>query len=112
MIENARGKLPNLPKTLNQSTGKVSAVHVAFNDDGWGQQTCSFTHSAIKIVEGHSSKFSEIEQRACEFTKKQAPLVDTTSEVQDTDTDDEDDRAHLADNDDSDDSDGGDHNCK
>ena len=78
----------------------------------WQSLHCSFTCSAIKIVEGHSSKFSEIKWRACEFAKKQAPLVDTTSEVQDTDTDNEDDQAHLANNDDSDDSDGGDHNCK
>ena len=80
-------------------TGKELTAMVAFNEEGWGRQSRSFTKSTIKIAQS-AHKFEKIEKAAQAFAKGNTYLMEShTTEVQDGTSDDDDDWANLADND-------------
>ena len=97
-IQEAQGHCPKLPKSVNTTTGKELTTTVAFNEEGWGCQSRSFTKSAIKIVQS-AHKFEKIKKAAQAFTKGNTRLMEShTTEVQDGTSDDDNDQVNLADN--------------
>ena len=99
MIQEAQGHCPKLLKSVNTTTGKESTAMVAFNEEGWGRQSRSFTKSAIKTAQS-AHKFEKIKKAAQAFAKGNTCLMGShTTEVQDGTSDDDDDWANLADND-------------
>lgn len=68
MVAAAKGKNIPLPKTLNQSTGKVSARQTGFNDAAWGEATRLY---ATSIQNGlPDDKFQKVMDKASELAKK------------------------------------------
>ena len=61
-IDAAQGKCPTLLKSGE------SSVTVAFNDDGWGNISRSFTKSAAKVAQS-IHQFEKIENAAKEFSR-------------------------------------------
>jgi hypothetical protein len=102
-INEARGKIPALPKTINTNTGKPSTTALAFNDDSWGKVSRSYTKSARKMVAQSVAKFEAIEKAAIEFAKTNTRVMESTitSELAPdaTSEDDDDGRGNLSDND-------------
>ena len=49
MVQKAKGRIPSLPKQLNQATGKASNQLTAFNEIAWGARCSSYVKSAKKL---------------------------------------------------------------
>ena len=75
-INEAHGKCPILPKLINFNTRKQTSVAIAFNDDGWGKVSSSFTKSAMRIAQS-IKQFEKIERAAKEFSKTSTQLMDS-----------------------------------
>ena len=78
MVQKAKGKVPTLPKQINQSMGKVSHQLTGFNEIMWGKRCKSYVASAKKLSE---ARFDEVVRLATEFTKINTRLVDDDNEV-------------------------------
>ena len=66
MAQNAKGKVPTLPKQINQATGKVSKQAIGFNEVTWGKRCVSYVKSAKGLS---STRFNEIMELASAFMK-------------------------------------------
>lgn len=85
MVQNAKGKVPTLPKQINQSTGKVSTQLTGFNEVAWGKRCKSYMRSAKGLS---SSRFDEVVSLATEFMKTTHHIIDDDIiEVDDDDND-------------------------
>jgi hypothetical protein len=93
MVQKAKGKVPTLPKQINQSTGKVSHQLTGFNEVTWGKRCKSYVASAKKLSE---ARFDEVVRLATEFTKINTRLVDDDDDVIEIE-DEEDIRANVID---------------
>src|ERR1700677_67062 len=78
MVEKAKGKVPMLPKQINQSMGKVSHQLTGFNEVTWGKCCKSYVASAKKLSE---ARFDEVVRLATEFTKINPRLIDGDDNV-------------------------------
>jgi hypothetical protein len=94
MVQNAKGKIPMLPKHINQATGKVSKA-MGFNEVMWGKRCKSYVVS----VKGLStSRFNEIVQLATAFMKTTNRIIDDDRDAIEIDDDDDHDvRANIID---------------
>ena len=94
MVRNAKGKIPILPKQINQATGKVSKA-MGFNEVMWGKRCKSY----MKSVKGLSpSRFNEIIELATAFMKTTNHIIDDDRDVIEIDDDDNHDiRANVID---------------
>ena len=79
MVRNAKGKVPTLPKQINQSTGKVSNQLTGFNEVVWGKRCQSYVKSAKKLS---ASRFDEIITLASEFMKTTHHIIDDTDIIE------------------------------
>ena len=95
-ISKAHGKCPTLPKSINSNNGKVSTITLAFNDDGWGKVSNSFTKSTIKIAQS-INQFENIKRDTEEFSKISTGLMDslTATDAQQDLMNDNDDQVNL-----------------
>jgi hypothetical protein len=93
MVEKAKGRVPTLPKQINQSTGKVSRQLTGFNEVTWGKRCKSYVASAKKLSE---ARFDEVVRLATEFMKINPRLVDGDDDVIEIE-DEEDIRANIID---------------
>lgn len=66
MVRNAKGKIPVLPKKINQATGKASHQFTGFNELSWGSRCCNYVKSAKKLS---PTRFEEIISIAAEYLK-------------------------------------------
>jgi hypothetical protein len=66
MVQNAKGKVPALPKQMNQTTGRVSKQATGFNEVIWGKRCRSYVTSAKGLS---PSRFDEVVGLAMEFMK-------------------------------------------
>jgi hypothetical protein len=66
MVRNAKGRIPILPKKINQATGKDSHQLTGFNEVSWGSHCSSYVKSAKKLS---TRRFEEIISLATEYTK-------------------------------------------
>ena len=78
MVEKAKGKVPTLPKQINQSTGKASHQLTGFNEVMWGKHCKSYVASAKKLSEAW---FDKVVRLATEFTKINTCLIDDDDDV-------------------------------
>ena len=92
MVRNAKGRIPTLPKQLNQATGKASNQLTAFNEIAWGARCSSYVKSAKKLS---NSRFDEIVSLSAEYMKANYNLDD--DEVIEINDDDSDIRANVID---------------
>ncbi|KAG1796928.1 uncharacterized protein HD556DRAFT_1441103 [Suillus plorans] len=96
MVRAAKGKNITLPKTLNQSTGKVSSRQTGFNGISWGTSTRAYAKEIVKNL--HDDKFNTIIASAMEFSKKSRwPCDDIADDVAEDELLDLDERAQLVD---------------
>jgi ABC-type uncharacterized transport system permease subunit len=103
MVNAAKGKTVNLPKTMNLATAKESMRQTGFSDVAWGKATRNYAKSACSLSD---AKFDIIIKEAKEFMKPiRGRKTTQATEVIDVDEDDE--RACLVDN-----SDDGSDQCK
>jgi hypothetical protein len=49
MVEKAKGRIPTLPKKINQATGKASHQLTGFNEMSWGARCASYVKSVKKL---------------------------------------------------------------
>ena len=85
MVWNAKGRIPTLPKQLNQATGKASNQLTAFNEIAWGARCSSYVKSAKKLSD---SRFDEIVSLSAEYMKANYNLDDDeVIEINDDDSD-------------------------
>ena len=77
-INEAHGKCPVLPESINSNTGKVSTITLAFNDNNWGNVCRSFMKSTMRITQS-TTQFEKIEKAAKEFSKSSTHLMDSMS---------------------------------
>jgi hypothetical protein len=101
MAHASKGKVVNLPRTLNLSTGKDSMRQTAFNDATWGKATRDYVKSARSLS---NTKFDVIIRESQEFMKpirSRGKTTEPTTEKMDID-DCDDERACLVDNSESD----------
>ena len=66
MERNAKGRIPTLPKQINQATGKASHQLTGFNELSWGLCCSNYVKLAKKLS---ASQFEEIISLASEYTK-------------------------------------------
>jgi hypothetical protein len=92
MIQNAKGKIPMLPKQINQATGKVSK-QTGFNEVMWGKRCRSYVKSARGLS---PSRFEEIVGLATVFMKATNRIIDDDHDIIEID-DDDDIRANVVD---------------
>ena len=78
MMQNAKGKVPTLPKQINQSTGRVSHQLTGFNKVMWGTRCKSYVKSAKKLS---AIWFDEVVRLATEFTKINHRLIDEDDDI-------------------------------
>ena len=73
-------------------------VAVAFNDDGWGKVTRSYTKSAARIAQS-IHQFEKIEKAAKEYARGNTRVMEslTTVGLNDNMDDDDDNQANLVD---------------
>lgn len=91
MVQKAKGRIPTLPKQINQATGRASTHFTGFNEITWGGRCASYVKSAKKLS---SSRFMEVIKLATEYSKVQKDDEDIIEVL-----DDEDDiRANIVDN--------------
>ena len=94
MVNAAKGKTVNLPKTMNLATAKESMRQTGFSDVAWGKATRNYAKSACSLSD---AKFDIIIKEAKEFMKPiRGRKTTQATEVIDVDEDDE--RACLVDN--------------
>ena len=99
MVRNAKGRIPTLPKQLNQATGKASNQLTAFNEIAWGAHCSSYVKSAKKLS---NSRFDEIVSLSAEYMKANYNLdddevIEINDEVIEINDDDSDIRANVID---------------
>ena len=63
---NAKGRIPVLPKKINQTTGKASHQLTGFNELAWGLHCSNYVKSAKKLSE---ARFQEIISLVTEYKK-------------------------------------------
>ncbi|KAG1736443.1 uncharacterized protein EDB91DRAFT_1250065 [Suillus paluster] len=85
----------SLPKTMNQSTGKVSCQQTGFNDISWGTLTCAYVKAIMKNL--CEDKFEVIVASAMEFSKKKSCPGDDVDNAAMEDDLDLDERTQLVD---------------
>ncbi|KAG1908782.1 uncharacterized protein F5891DRAFT_937477, partial [Suillus fuscotomentosus] len=88
----------SLPKTMNQSTGKVSCRQTGFNDISWGTLMHAYAKAIMKNL--HEDKFEVIIASAMEFSKKKKSLgddIDDTAMEDDLDLDEHAQLVHISD---------------
>jgi hypothetical protein len=73
MVRKAKGRIPTLPKLINQATGKASTQLTAFNEITWGQRCFSYVKSAKKIS---ASRFDDIISLSAEYVKVNQNIED------------------------------------
>lgn len=66
MVRKAKGRVPTLPKQINQATGKASNVLTGFNETAWGTRCASYVKSAKKLS---ASRFDKIFSLSAEFMR-------------------------------------------
>jgi hypothetical protein len=93
MVRNAKGRIPALPKKINQATGKASNQLTGFNEIAWGARCSSYVKSAKKLS---NSRFDRIISLSAEYMKANYNLED--EEVIEIADDDDDIRANIVDN--------------
>ena len=74
-INEAHGKCPVLPKSINFNTGKASTTTLAFNDYSWGNVSRLFTKYTMRITQSTA----QIEKATKEFSKSSTCLMDSMS---------------------------------
>ena len=94
MINAAKGKTVNLPKTMNLTTAKESMRQMGFSDVAWGKATHNYAKSAHSLS---NAKFNIIIKEAKEFVK---PIhgCKTTQATEVINVDEDDEWAYLVDN--------------
>ena len=93
MVRNAKGRIPTLPKKINQATGKASHQLTGFNEITWGSRCADYVKSAKKLS---ASRFQDIISLASEYSKVNQNFEDDDIiEIMD---DDDDIRANIIDN--------------
>jgi tartrate dehydratase beta subunit/fumarate hydratase class I family protein len=85
MVQKAKGRVPMLPKQINQATGKAFNQFTGFNEASLGACCSSYVKSAKKLL---ASQFNEIISLAAEYLKVED---DNVIEI----TDDDDDNIHA-----------------
>ncbi|KAG1721176.1 uncharacterized protein EDB91DRAFT_1064536, partial [Suillus paluster] len=96
MVQAAKNKTSiSLPKTMNQTTGKVSCWQTGFNDVSWGTSTRAYAKAIMKNL--HEDKFEVIIASAMEFSKKKSHPGDDVNDAALKDELDLDERAQLVD---------------
>ncbi|KAG2116937.1 hypothetical protein DEU56DRAFT_748183, partial [Suillus clintonianus] len=96
MVQAAKNKTSILlPKTMNQSTGKVSCRQTGFNDVSWGTSTRAYAKAIMKNL--REDKFEVIIASAMEFSKKSCRPGDDVDDAAVEDDLDLDERAQLVD---------------
>lgn len=93
MVQNAKGRIPILPKKINQATGKASHQLTAFNETSWGSRCSNYVKSAKKLS---TSRFEKIISLATEYMKVSQNFEN--NEVIEVPDDDDDIRANVVDN--------------
>jgi hypothetical protein len=78
MVQNAKGKVPTLPKQINQLTGRVSHQLMGFNEVTWGTHCKSYVKSAKKLS---AIRFDEVVRLATEFTKINHHLINEDDDI-------------------------------
>lgn len=91
MVQNAKGRIPSLPKKINQATGKASHQLTGFNELTWGSRCLNYVKSAKNLS---ATRFNEIISIAAEYMKVQSFEDDEIIEI----PDDDDIRANIVDN--------------
>lgn len=93
MARESHGKVPNLTRQLNESTGKQSTLAVGFNEVTWGARCRSYAKSANNLS---TDRFDEIIRLASVYMK----TTSRTAKASTTDTAEFDDdiRANIVDN--------------
>ena len=94
MVQKAKGRIPTLPKQLNQATGKVSNQFTVFNEATWGGRCSSYVKSAKKLS---ASRFNEIITMSAEYMKASQNIEDEDIIDIPDDDDDDDVRANIID---------------
>jgi hypothetical protein len=92
MVRNAKGRIPILPKKINQATGKASHQLTGFNELSWGSRCSNYVKSAKKLS---VSRFEEIISLAAEYTKVNQNFED--DDIIEIPDDDDDIRANIVD---------------
>ena len=94
MVNAAKGKTVNLPKTMNLATAKESMRQTGFSDVAWGKATHNYAKSARSLS---NAKFDIIIKEAKEFVK---PIRGrkTTQATEVINVDEDDKWAYLVDN--------------
>jgi len=67
MVNAAKGKTVNLPKTMNLATAKESMRQTGFSDVAWGKATRNYAKSACSLSD---AKFDIIIKEAKEFISR------------------------------------------
>lgn len=68
MVRKAKGRIPTLPKQINQATGRASTQLTGFNEMTWGARCSSYVKSAKKLS---ATRFNEIIKQSAEYSKVQ-----------------------------------------
>jgi hypothetical protein len=76
MVHSAKGKNIQIPKKLNQSTGKISNRQTGFNDASWGRSTRAYVQGIKRNLS--SKNFDIIIQRAIKLARKSRRVEDKT----------------------------------
>ena len=91
MAQNAKGKLPTLPKQINQATSKVSKQAISFNQVTQGKCCIIYVKSAKGLS---SSRFNEIMELTSGFMKTTNLIINADHEIIEIDNE-EDIRANI-----------------
>lgn len=77
MVRKAKGRIPTLPKQINQATGKASNQLTGFNELAWGARCANYVKSAKKyqlLDSTRSSRFRQSTQRSTTILMTRTPL--------------------------------------
>lgn len=92
MVRKAKGRIPTLPKQVNQATGKASNQLTGFNEMTWGARCSSYVKSSKKLT---ASRFNDIIRLSAEYSKVNQSIED--DDVIEVPDDDDDIRANIVD---------------
>ena len=84
MVQKAKGKVPTLPKQINQATGKASNQSMGFNEVTWGLWCQSYVKSTKKLT---ASQFEKIVTLAKKYMATPHIEPMTIIEIDDDDND-------------------------
>ena len=84
MVQKAKGKVPTLPKQINQAIGKVSNQSMGFNKVTWGLRCRSYVKSTKKLT---ASQFEKIVTLAKKYMATPCIEPITIIEIDDDDND-------------------------